>query len=53
MEGASADLALLSILGSGNDYLPGMRGVPREGGGGAKGLWARYLQLRSMPLWGP
>lgn len=39
LTGAKADLALIAILSSGNDYLPGVRGVNMDSKGG--GLWRR------------
>jgi hypothetical protein len=47
--GAKADLALLAIICSGNDYLPGIRGISLHGSGG---LWGRYTKLRSSEEWG-
>jgi hypothetical protein len=37
--GAKADLALIAILSSGNDYLPSVRGVAMDNHGG--GLWRK------------
>ena len=47
--GAKADLALLAIVCSGNDYLPGIRGISLQGSGG---LWDRYKKLRGSEQWG-
>jgi hypothetical protein len=47
--GAKADLALLAIICSGNDYLPGVRGVSLTGNGG---LWEAYRRLRGTARWG-
>ena len=47
--GAKADLALIAVLSSGNDYLPGVRGASMDASGG--GLWRRYVKLRKEPRW--
>jgi hypothetical protein len=39
LAGPKADLALIAVLSSGNDYLPSVRGVGMDKRGG--GLWRR------------
>ena len=53
MQGLSEDLTIVSMLGSGNDYLPGVNGmaqlIPVRGANA--GLWSVYLKLRRSPAW--
>ena len=44
LQSAKRDLALLAIMGSGNDYVPGLTPSLDR-------LWMGYLQLRSQPAW--
>ena len=47
LSGLEADLALIFIMGKGNDYLPSLR-VPN---GSGESLWKTYLKLRLRPQW--
>ncbi|KAH7622955.1 putative 5'-3' exoribonuclease 2 [Nannochloris sp. 'desiccata'] len=44
------DLALLAIISSGNDYLPGCQGLGLQNKG-RPGLWSLYLDMRKQPEW--
>jgi XRN 5'-3' exonuclease N-terminus len=44
------DLALLAIIASGNDYLPGCQGLGLQNKG-RPGLWSLYLDMRKQPEW--
>jgi len=44
------DLALLAIISSGNDYLPGCQGLGLQNKG-QPGLWSLYLDMRNQPEW--
>lgn len=44
------DLALLAIISSGNDYLPGCQGFALQNKG-RPGLWSLYLDMRRQPEW--
>ena len=49
LAGIKGDLALVSILALGNDYLPGVAELSLGGSGGRQGLWKAYLSLRARP----
>jgi hypothetical protein len=44
------DLALLAVMASSNDYLPGLAGL-RLGGRRRGGAWALYHRMRAEPRW--
>jgi hypothetical protein len=44
------DLALLAIIASGNDYLPGCQGLGLQNKG-RPGLWSLYLDMKKQPEW--
>ena len=44
------NLALLAIICSGNDYLPGCQGMALQNKG-RPGLWSLYLDMRKQPQW--
>ena len=45
------DLTLVCMLGSGNDYMPGTRGLQTIPASGNGGLWQDYLQMRASKAW--
>ena len=45
------DFTLVCVLGSGNDYLPGTRGLQTIPSAGKGGLWTDYLQMRATDTW--
>lgn len=52
-QAVAEDLTVASMLGSGNDYLPGVKGLPQlvPVRGSSAGLWDAYLKLRASPTW--
>eukprot|EP00803_Ostreobium_quekettii_P005728 evm.model.scf_27.17 EVM.evm.TU.scf_27.17 scf_27:132496-138275(+) len=48
LQGMQQDLALTTILGKGNDYLPSVQGISARPLGGG-GLWKTYLEMRQCP----
>ncbi|MEW5302265.1 MAG: hypothetical protein WDW36_005067 [Sanguina aurantia] len=44
--GMKMDMALIAVLCSGNDYLPGMKSMSMIDSGYGSGVWSRYLKLR-------
>ncbi|KAK9807716.1 hypothetical protein WJX72_007062 [[Myrmecia] bisecta] len=51
LDGVARDLAVLSIMGRSNDYLPPVRGAMLEDTGPQKGMWTVYKRMRKQPQW--
>jgi len=51
LQALAEDLTLVCMMGSGNDYMPGTRGLTTIPASGSGGLWQVYLQMRSMKAW--